>query len=234
MPVQRPGFSLQDFGLAGRLVVAAVFFATAATVDDYPLALAQLFLTMLLLRLIDGSNEILHRGLRLVAWLIVPLVALHLLFTPGRLLIPALGGGPSIEGVRAAGWLSLRLALLFFAALLLLRSLRQREWLALAVQLPWLGRRLSLHVQLLPCMQRQLAELVRRYHQAWRLRGRPLWAPELLLGLLHQVLTLGRLSGAALWLRWCGGIDPVCWGSMRHGLIGALLAGLWLWLAWLA
>lgn len=220
------------FGLAGRLALAGGFFVSAVTIGDAGIALLQLILAMIMLGLLEASVQTLRRAWTLLSWLIIPIVILHLLFTPGRLLFPGLAPGPSIEGVQAAAWLSLRLALLFFAAMVLLRSLSQREWLAVAARLPLLGRRLHMHLQLLGPMRQQLATLARSYGEAWRLRGQPLWAPGLLMGLLQQVLDLGHLNGAGIWLRWQGSPEPLCWGGYLHAIVGLVAAVLWCALAW--
>lgn len=61
------------------------------------------------------------RLLRRVGWLLLPIVVLFAFFTPGTLLLPALGGlGPTIEGLQLAALHGLRLAAVVVCAALLL------------------------------------------------------------------------------------------------------------------
>ena len=194
------------------------------------LAFLMLLPSLAILRLMVGSWESCRNAWRVLRWLLVPIVLLHLIFTPGAYVFPQLGG-PSYEAVYTAVRLSLRLGLIFMAGMILSRVLNVREWSDALLAMPWVGPRLFPYVRLMFPMRTSMERFVRSYQQHWRLRRRRFSADDLaalLSGLFTQVMEWSRRQGAILWLRWGdqekGGFDAAM--DIRSWLL-ALFGGMW-------
>jgi len=133
----------------GRLCFALGLFAAILLMNrDIPLMLATLGSTILLLYLVCASWQPLWRAAKLLLWLLVPIFLLHLLFTPGQLLWPGSEIPFTREGLNEGLWLALRLCTLFYAAMLLSRSLRREEWAFYCLRLPYIGVHLLPYIKL--------------------------------------------------------------------------------------
>lgn len=190
----------------GRLGFVAGLFVSALLLHHIPAAIVELLLVWAMLRLLTGSYAIHLQAWRLLRWLIVPIFILHLLFTPGTLVFPGSGIPLSVEGVNEALWLSLRLALLFYAALLLSRALSVREWIGFISAIPVIGPRMRSYLYLFIPMYHAMSELTRRYRDMWLLRGRKRALGVLLAAMLQEVMGVGRQLAENLWLRWDGDV----------------------------
>jgi hypothetical protein len=189
----------------GRLLFGAGLFSAAVMAQPAWLAALLLAFSLVILRLVAGSWHPWHHAWRVLRWLLVPIVLMHLLFTPGTLIFPQLGGGPSHEAVEVALWLSLRLCLIFASAMTFSRMLSLQEWTHALLAIPWAGRRLYPYAMLVFPMRASLERLVRCYYQQWRIRRRRFSARDLaalLSGLFTQVMVWSKRQGAVLWLRW--------------------------------
>jgi len=183
----------------GRLLLSLLILMAAAMAAAWPAMVVQLTFLLLLLRRLAPNK--LWQGWRLLRWLLLPMLLLHLLFTPGEWLLPNLAWSPSREGVAQALHLSLRLSLLFAAALLLPVLVRREEWLHLAAATPLFGRRLLLLLTLLQCMGQPVRFLIAHHFQHWRLRRRWRDLGEVVAALLISVLRMGERVADQYWLR---------------------------------
>jgi len=133
----------------GRLCFGSGFFAAILFIDhDILLLLAALAVSMLLLRCMHATWKPLIRAARLLMWLFIPIVTLHLIFTPGQLIWPDSDIPFTQEGLYEGVWLALRLCALFYAAMLLSGSLGREEWALYCLRLPLIGARLLPYVKL--------------------------------------------------------------------------------------
>ncbi|MDX8411604.1 MAG: hypothetical protein R8K46_07040 [Mariprofundaceae bacterium] len=189
----------------GRLLFGTGLLSAAVMAQSAWLAALLLAFSLLALRLVAGSWQPWRRAWRVLRWLLVPIVLMHLLFTPGTLIFPQLGGGPSYEAVAAALWLSLRLCLMFASAMTFSRLLSVQEWTHALLAIPWAGRRLYPYAMLIFPMRASLERLLRCYYQQWRIRRRCFSISDLaalLSGLFTQVMVWSKRQGSVLWLRW--------------------------------
>lgn len=216
------------------MLFGSSLLAAALVTKEFWLALAQLCFALAALRLLAGSWLPVLDAWRVLRWVLVPIVLLHVISTPGTLIAPELlgGKGPSYEGVRTAAWLCLRLSLIFATAMIVCRVLGRDEWVRLLLNVPWLGRRVLPYVRLITPMRVSLQRLLRGYLVTWRARcGRRSMTQlgGVCSGLFAQVMGWSRQQGAVLWMRWGvqqetsfdAGMDAAGWSLVSVG-------GLWL------
>lgn len=157
---------------------------------------------MLILLYVSGTAaSSIFRAFKVLAFLILPILVLHMWLTPGRLLIDFGDfGGISAEGLARGGWLSLHLALMYFAAMLFSRLIFLREWMALTA---WCGGgRLQAYVIMLAPLARQVRWRMQSLARCWRRRGTWRELAPMLAAVLNQCLSVSRRQADALWLRW--------------------------------
>jgi len=145
--------------------------------------------------------SLLWRALHYLRWLLLPVIMLHLLFTPGMLLIPSLPWSPTHEGANAALWQSLRLINWFLSGWLLAYLLSHQEWQQLFIRTPKVGRHWAdLLMALPPMLQRCRASLM-QIRWRWRLeQGRWRDIPALAAAIVVMVLAQGDRQAEAHWL----------------------------------
>ncbi len=187
----------------GRLFFGLGFFAAALVAHGVAFAVTGTGLSLILLRMVNGSWTPVFRAVRLLLWLILPICMLHLLLTPGALIWPGSGLPLTWEGVDRAVWLSTRLFFLFFSAMLLSRSLSLGEWQAQLSSIPVVGRRLYPYLQLFQPMQKTTAKLARKHWRESRSRGITSM-PEMIVCLLEDVLRSGHEQAKLVWEGWKG------------------------------
>jgi len=133
----------------GRLCFSLGLFAAVLLINKaIPALLTALTISVLLLHWRCGAWQPVIRAARLLLWLLVPILLLHLLFTPGQLLWPGSSMPFTREGMFEGVWLALRLCTLFYAAMLLSRSLSRTEWACYCLRLPYIGPRLLAYLKL--------------------------------------------------------------------------------------
>jgi len=187
----------------GRLFFGLGYFAAALVAHGIAFAAMGTGLSLILLRMVNGSWTSVLRAVRLLLWLILPICMLHLLLTPGALIWPGSDLPFTREGVDRAAWLSTRLFFLFFSAMLLSRLLSLDEWQAQLCRIPVVGRRLYPYLQLFHPMQKITAGLARKHWHESRSRGITSM-PEMIVRLLEDVLRSGHQQAKLVWEEWKG------------------------------
>ena len=185
-----------------RLFVGLAFLGAALAVSGaiHALALLAAILTMLLLEGLPGRNML--RAMKVLAFLMLPILALHMWMTPGRIWL----AGISIEGLERGGWLSLHLVLMYFAAMLFSRLISLPEWMALTALCG--GQRLQSHLMLLMPLARQVRWRTQWLGRQWRRRGSWRQLAPSLAAVMGQCLSVSQRQADALWLRWPASARP--------------------------
>jgi len=220
-----------------RLLLGMVLLMGAALNHDAPFALLHIILASLLIAHIARTLAPLWSAARLLRWLVIPILLLHMLLTPGAIIAPSLPLPVSREGVGQGLWLSLHLVEMFVAAMALSRLLSWREWLKWLSGWPGVGERLGVDARLFLLMQRDARLLIEKQRRLWR-EERPdlIRLARLLAETLMQMLERSELLAERLWRGWhsrrlqalfvgdatdCS-YGPMTWGV---GVLTALLLG---------
>jgi len=186
--VKFPTF-MHSMHTASRLFVGATFLMTAVLNNLFTVALIQLLLFMLiLLRYQDGSRRAI-RALLLLRWLVVPIILLHALFTPGALIISGMAWPISVEGIESGLWFSFHLVVVFFAAMLFSILLTQKEWIDTSLKVPLIGHRVLPYAMLLDKCWSRIRKMLGDEFSSWRKEQK---------GLRHLVLRLSIMPSEAL------------------------------------
>jgi len=204
-PTQR-GMSIPEifFGshVASRLIMGFGLLFLAVSATSLWIALLLAVLAAVIVRLLDGNWHTSLRLLRLLRWFIIPILLLHMLFTPGQLLLPGLPIGVSREGLMRGLWLSVHLASIYAMAILMFRLLGHTEWLRLLMRLPHCGERLMVQAFMMISMQQQMGKLLSNLRQQFRLRYDWKKIPLLLMTAFRHALADASIHAQILWLRW--------------------------------
>lgn len=168
---------------------------------DIAVTMVGIILCLLLLRILNQSWTSVFRAIRLLLWFILPIYVLHLFLTPGELIWPESSFPFTWEGINAAMWLSTRLVLLFFSAMLLSRMLTLAEWQMQLCHLPIVGRRLYPYFQLFHPIRKTTIHLARKHWRENRSRGMSSM-PGMMIDLLEDVLRSGHVQATRVWETW--------------------------------
>lgn len=160
-----------------------------------------LAITLLLLLLLGTPVTALGRALKVLAFLVLPILILHMWLTPGRVVL-SLGrlGDISAEGLARGGWLSLHLVLMYFSAMLFSRLVSLPEWMVLTAKCG--GRGLQPYLMLLLPLVRQVRWRTQLLARQWRRRGTWRELALTLSAVMDQCMAVSRQQADALWLRW--------------------------------
>ncbi|MDQ6988123.1 MAG: hypothetical protein Q9M25_10005 [Mariprofundaceae bacterium] len=202
----------------GRFCFAIFLFVAVLMVNKLWSGVVLLLLAVLLVRLFSASWMPLWRALRLLLWLLIPIILLHLMFTPGRLLWPDSMLPFSREGMDQGLWLAFRLCALFFAAMALSRSLNNEEWTYYSVRLPLIGKQVLPYIQLAAPMRQMVGDCLK--HR----KIRPLkHLPTMLVALFEAVWRGAEVQADKVWDQW--GLMPQH-VVPRSGVFSAVLLAL--------
>ncbi len=166
------------------------------------LSLLLTVLATVMIRMLDGNWRTSVRLLYLLRWLVIPILLLHILFTPGQLLFPGWPIGVSREGLMQGIRLSLHLSSMYAMAIMMFRLLGHAEWLRLLMQLPWFGERMMVQALMMLSMKQHMGQLLLYLRQQFRLRYDWKKAPLLLMAAFRQALADASTHAQMLWLRW--------------------------------
>lgn len=189
---------------AARLFVGIACLGAGLGSASMAHALVLLGSVLVLLLAMGTPVVVVMRALKVLAFLILPILVLHMWLTPGRILV-SLGrfGDISAEGLERGGWLSLHLALMYFSAMLFSRLISLQEWMALTSACG--GRRLQPYLLLLSPLARQVRWRTQGLARQWRKRGTWRELAPTLAAVLRQCMSVSRMQADALWLRWPSG-----------------------------
>ncbi|MDQ6979633.1 MAG: hypothetical protein Q9M09_05550 [Mariprofundaceae bacterium] len=176
-------------------VTAALYVLLLAWIQSSTGLAVHLCITVLLLTYADGSTLFLLQAWRLLRWLLLPILLLHPLFTPGELLIT---GWPfTREGWVQGSWLTLHLTSLYLAAMLLNRLLSLQALQHIANHFSQ-GRYLTaIYIRLFPLVLIAVKTCVQQHGQVWRDNGHALRKIPVTLVALLQAME-GRSEQCAL------------------------------------
>jgi len=155
-----------------------------------------------MIRLLDGDWTRCLRVLGLLRWFVIPILLLHLLFTPGQLLWPGFPVAVSREGLVQGIWLSIHLTSIYILAILVFRLLRREEWLRFILIMPGIGERLMVQALMMMSMKNHMTELLSLLRQQYGLRHHWKKTPLLLISAFRQALADASAFAQMLWLRW--------------------------------
>ncbi len=133
-------------------------------------SLFHLIYIMLILRILDKDYQ--SSWLKpwyLLRWLLIPILVLHILFTPGEIIFVGYALPISYEGLQRGLGLALHLSEIFFAAILLARLLPLLIWIKAISYIPKLHQRLLPYLCLMPRIIVGVRVLVRKTYKQWRL-----------------------------------------------------------------
>jgi len=185
-----------------RLLFGSGLLFLAIMTHSMLLSLLLLVLSAVLIYILDGHGLTNLRIMRLLHWFIIPIILLHTLFSPGRLLWPDFFIPMSREGLIQGTMLSLHLSVIFFVAILLFRLLKRSEWLRYMIILPCLGKQLVIYVWMMSCMKMNNRSLLGDLRLQFRLRKDMKSVPLLLISAFRQSLNDASEHACTLWLRW--------------------------------
>jgi hypothetical protein len=194
------GYAWQSHA-ASRLFLGLSCLAAGLRSSSMTHALGLLGIALLLLLVLGTPAATVGRALKVLAFLVLPILVLHMWLTPGRLLV-SLGrfGGISAEGLEHGGWLSLHLVLMYFSAMLFSRLVSLQEWMSLTSMCG--GRRLQPYLMLLMPLARQVRWRTQALARQWRQRGTWRELPLTLSAVTAQCMSVSRQQADALWMRW--------------------------------
>lgn len=211
--------------IASRLLVGVTFLLTAVLNNLFAIALIQLFLIILILqRYQDGSSRAL-RALLLLRWLVVPIILLHTLFTPGAMIVSGMAWPISVEGIQSGLWLSFHLVVIFFSAMLFSMLLTHREWIVTALKVPWIGHQLLPYAILLDRCWNRIREMMSAAFSQWREDHKGVQYLVLCLaGLPSEALKVSRQTANEVWSNWDQSVNEIM--TEKHAIPVSLIATL--------
>ena len=177
------------------------------------------------------------RSLRLLAWLFIPLVLLHSVFTPGTYLM---GLPISIEGINQSMILSINLACMFFTALLVMNTIEMKQCLYWLQKKPKLNRVIAPNLMLLVRLRLIIPQELSLQRERWlSLEHKWLSLPDMLFESISSILQSSRDEALSLWEKWDEEVEQLLkvdsaasqlrTSDMGFGALGIVaLFGLWL------
>ncbi len=186
-----------------RAVLGLSLLLTAALNDLFYIAAIQLLISVSFLIVMTSGGRLLKESIRLLSWLVIPILLLHALFTPGELLVKGMAIPVSIEGVQLGGWFAFHLIVIFLSALVFSRLLSKDEWISFMLRMPGWGERLVPYALLLESGLKKNREIVRREYGSWYSCGKKLrQLPIHITIALTDTLNENRKDASRLWHDW--------------------------------
>jgi len=209
-----------------RLILGMTLLLTTALNTSIYIALFQLIISLTLLNLMESGVRVFRESIHLLCWLVVPIVVLHVFFTPGELLLKSVNIPISIEGIQLGSWFALHLVVMFLSALAFSRLLGKDEWIALMLRIPGWGERAVPYVLLLEAGLKRSRQITRREQENWRACGSGVRKlPTHITVALTDVLSESKNDAGELWRCWDQrvssiSIDPF---SVNHAQLKATM-----------
>jgi len=184
---------------AARLGFALLLLAACLHPPSIGFGVLMCVLLFLLIMRHDGGIHRLLGLMRLLPWLLVPVVALHALFSPGEIWWSFAGLHLTREGTMTGVALGLHLLLFFLAGMMIARLWPAAAWLHGVQRIPGLGARLYPYLRVLEPLR---ADIARELRGLWRAQHSWRALPVLLESAVRRALALGRHHAEQLWLHW--------------------------------
>ncbi|MDX8396943.1 MAG: hypothetical protein R8K49_01355 [Mariprofundaceae bacterium] len=135
------------------------------------------WLVILLYTLCFDIKSLCHtllKSWRLLRWILLPTLLLHILFTPGEMIFHGFVLALSYEGMLLGLSLSLHLCQIFLAALVLGQLFPISLWYRMIVRFPYLDHYCQPYFRLVPKLLLEIRVLIRRSYRAWCLEPKKL------------------------------------------------------------
>lgn len=193
-----------------RFLLGFSLLSLASLNGDAWISFLLITLSMLLIRSVEQGWIRVVRSLNLLRWFMVPILLLHLLFTPGELLVPGSFIPISYEGLQIGLQLSMQLAAIFFTASVLFLSLKRSEWVKMALSSPLINRQnLMIYFMMIVPLKNSVSKQLQYLQQQWTMRRCWRSLPQLLLASFRAVFSVAHEQTDQLWIRWpeMGGAD---------------------------
>ena len=186
--------------IRGVLVVSQLIWVVALS-EQLPMFLFML-LNISLLMFQGFSFRHVVKSLRLLLWLFIPIFVFQGLFMPGTYIIFPLYLPFTIEGLERGLDLSLHIAVVFFAALLVMRLFLKQEWLYLLNNSPFYHN-VAVDIHLLLTLKQRVPDILSQQKKEW-LEHHHRWKilPNVLSETIIKVLIEGKHEAAYLWEHW--------------------------------
>jgi len=189
--------------IASRLFVGATFLLAAVVNHTTAVALFQLILSLFVLLQFESGRQRIIRALSLLRWLVIPIILLHALFTPGALVMAGMAWPVSVEGLQAGFWFSLHLIVIFFAAMLFSLLLTQSEWINSSLKTPLIGHALVPYTLLMNRCWNHIRSMLSDEYAVWRKEKQGLRMLLLHLSIMPvRALTQSREVASDIWNDW--------------------------------
>ena len=177
----------------------AWFLFATLTVENNVLLLFTL-VTTVLLYMQTKSFIIISRSFRLLIWLLVPIILLHTIFTPGTYLM---GFPVSVEGIKQSFSLSVNLTCMFFTALLVMNTIQMKQCLFWLQGKPKLNRAITPSLMLLMRLRTMIPQELGMQRVRWQsLEHKWLSLPDMLFESISSILKRSRDEAKSLWEKW--------------------------------
>ncbi|MDT8375994.1 MAG: hypothetical protein RQ867_04555 [Mariprofundaceae bacterium] len=186
-----------------RVLLGLSLLLTAALNGSFYIAAIQLLISVSFLTIMTSGARLLKESARLLCWLVIPILLLHALFTPGELLVKGMPVPVSFEGVLLGGWFAFHLIVIFLSALVFSRLLGKEEWVGFMLRMPGWGDRLVPYALLLESGLKKNREIVRREYARWCSGGKKFrQLPVHITTALTDTLNENRKGASSLWHDW--------------------------------
>lgn len=182
------------------LGLALLSLATATPSPVYGFIL--ILIAALFVRVIENSWSRVVRSIGLLRWFIIPILLLHLLFSPGQLLLPGWPLPFTWEGLQLGLHLSVHLAAIFFAAITLFLCLTRNEWTQALLLMPFSSRAVTTYVIMIAPLRHSVGGLLHSLRLQWNLRSSWQQSPQMLVSAFTAALAVAEVQSQQLWLRW--------------------------------
>jgi hypothetical protein len=183
------------------LFVVSVLAWVVATKEFQPM-FSLLICSLIVLKAQGLSMLFFVRSFRLLFWLFIPILLFHGIFTPGTYMQSPIYLPLSVEGLERALFLCTHVALIFYSALLIFRTLTPTEWFAWLNKLPKADT-LKPYLLLLPVLRKRMAVIVHEQKENWlSTKQRWLHLPDALVLSIQEMAVAGKEEANDLWNNW--------------------------------
>jgi len=191
-----------------KIILFAVLCGLIFVPHDALLSLLNIVLLLMLLAVSEGcikAWKFVAKSWHLLRWLLLPILLLHALFTPGEMLFDTSVVPISYEGMQLGLALGLHLSEIYMLTLFLLRILSIYMCLRWLMRLPYWHSKLTPYLLLMPRIMRDVRVLIRRAYRSWQKKPQRFRAlPHHLLDLIEKVQHRSARQALYIWQQWQG------------------------------